>query len=247
MQLRYIDHQFTDLQNHTKLRLFMARIIVYGGGGFGLEIIGYLRDLREYSPMDNDSPELVGIIDQGVARQADAEAIHGSALTFWGSEDEVNWQADDQVLIAVGEPVVRHRLFNQLSARGIQFFTLIHPTACIASTATIGKGSILAPFSFVGSFAALGPNTVLNTYSSAGHDCIIGAASVLSPYAALNGSVEIGLAVYLGSGSIVLPGLVVGQNSKISAGSIVSRDVGVNSLVAGNPAKSRVMFSDIND
>ena len=224
----------------------MSRIVVYGGGALGLEAIGYLKDLQLQDEACNDRHELVGVIDEGIARIADAETIYGSSLSCWKSEDEVHWEAGDKVLIAVGEPIVRYKLFQRLSARKIQFFTLIHPAAHVASTATIGQGSIIAPFSFVGPFTTIGDNTVLNTYASAGHDCIIGSSSVLSPYAALNGSAKIGTAVFMGSGSIVLPSVTVGENSKISAGTVVSRDVEANSLAAGNPAKSRVMFSGLN-
>ena len=224
----------------------MSRIVVYGGGALGLEAISYLKDLQLQDPSANERHELVGIIDEGVARVSDAEAIYGSSLSSWKSEDEVQWKPGDRILIAVGEPVVRYKLFKRLSAKKLEFFTLIHPSAYVASTATIGQGVLIAPFSFVGPFTNIGDNIVLNTYASAGHDCIIGCSSVLSPYAALNGSAKVGKAVFLGSGSIVLPSVTVGENSKVSAGCVLSRDVEANSLAAGNPVKSRVMFSGLD-
>ncbi len=224
----------------------MSRIVVYGGGALGLEAISYLKDLQLQDPSANERHELVGIIDEGVARVSDAEAIYGSSLSSWKSEDEVHWKPGDRILIAVGEPVVRYKLFKRLSAKKLEFFTLIHPSAYVASTATIGQGVLIAPFSFVGPFTNIGDNIVLNTYASAGHDCIIGCSSVLSPYAALNGSAKVGKAVFLGSGSIVLPSVTVGENSKVSAGCVLSRDVEANSLAAGNPVKSRVMFSGLD-
>ena len=233
----------------------MSRIVVYGGGALGLEAISYLKDLQLQDPSANERHELVGIIDEGVARVSDAEAIYGSSLSSWKSEDEVQWKPGDRILIAVGEPLVRYKLFKRLSAKKLEFFTLIHPSAYVASTATIGQGVLIAPFSFVGPFTNIGDNIVLNTYASAGHDCIIGCSSVLSPYAALNGSAKVGKATWelglsaddlLGSGSIVLPSVTVGENSKVSAGCVLSRDVEANSLAAGNPVKSRVMFSGLD-
>lgn len=53
----------------------------------------------------------------------------------------------------------------------------------------------------------------LHTHTYIGHDCVIG----------IN--------------SIILPGIHIGDNVVVGAGSIVSKDVPSNSIVAGNPAK----------
>lgn len=43
--------------------------------------------------------------------------------------------------------------------------------------------------------------------------------------------------VWIGGGAIVLPGVTVGTNSTVGAGSVVTRDVPANVVVAGNPAR----------
>lgn len=47
----------------------------------------------------------------------------------------------------------------------------------------------------------------------------------------------VGNDVYIGVRSIILPGVTIGDNCVIGAGSIVTRDVPSNSVVAGVPAK----------
>jgi acetyltransferase-like isoleucine patch superfamily enzyme len=49
--------------------------------------------------------------------------------------------------------------------------------------------------------------------------------------------VSIGRNVWIGSGAIVLPGVTIGDNSVIGAGSVVTRDVPCDTVVAGVPAR----------
>lgn len=43
--------------------------------------------------------------------------------------------------------------------------------------------------------------------------------------------------VWLGGGAILLPGIRIGRNAVVGAGSVISRDVPANTIVAGNPTK----------
>ena len=49
--------------------------------------------------------------------------------------------------------------------------------------------------------------------------------------------ITIGNNVWIGGHCAILPGVTIGDNSIVAAGSIVTKDVPPNSIVAGNPAK----------
>jgi maltose O-acetyltransferase len=49
--------------------------------------------------------------------------------------------------------------------------------------------------------------------------------------------ISIGDDVWLGGGAIVLPGVTIGDRSVVGAGSVVTRDVPADVVVAGNPAR----------
>lgn len=87
-----------------------------------------------------------------------------------------------------------------------------------------------------------------------GNECLIGANVVIADtdFHPLNplgrryseNSLEIGAEpveiednVFIGTGAIILKGVRVGKNSVIGAGSVVTKDVPPDSIVAGNPAK----------
>lgn len=51
------------------------------------------------------------------------------------------------------------------------------------------------------------------------------------------GKITIGNYVYIGANAVILPGVTIGDNSLIAAGSIVTKSVPSNVVMAGNPAK----------
>lgn len=49
--------------------------------------------------------------------------------------------------------------------------------------------------------------------------------------------IHIGNDVWIGGSSVILPGVTIGDNSVVAAGSVVTKDVPANVIVAGNPAR----------
>lgn len=49
--------------------------------------------------------------------------------------------------------------------------------------------------------------------------------------------IQVGDDVWIGGNSVILPGITIGNNSVIGAGSVVTKDVPEDVVVAGNPAK----------
>lgn len=82
---------------------------------------------------------------------------------------------------------------------------------------------------FIGDGVLIGHNVVLATID---HDLRPQSRRGMYPK-----SVKIGRNVWIGSNSTILPGVTVGDNAVIGAGSVVTRDVPENIVVAGNPAK----------
>jgi maltose O-acetyltransferase len=50
--------------------------------------------------------------------------------------------------------------------------------------------------------------------------------------------ISVGDDVWIGGGAIVLPGVTIGDRAVVGAGSVVTRDIAADAIVAGNPART---------
>ena len=208
--------------------LSAARIIIVGAGGFGREVFQWARDA-----WPDHVSHIAGFL---------SSASHGSPsgkgpLPVLG--DPLNFEPlpGDRFLLAIGIPETRRRVAEALEKRGAEFLSLIHPTAIVAATASIGAGSILCPYAIVSDSAGVGRHVLLNYHSSLGHDASAGDFAVLSPYAALGGNAHVEEDVFLGMHASVGPGKRVGARSKVSANSCALSNAPADSIVFGVPGK----------
>jgi sugar O-acyltransferase (sialic acid O-acetyltransferase NeuD family) len=207
----------------------MSRVLVVCAGGFGRELAAYARDAGfEVAGFLHDLDAYPGSLD-GVSLGAPVLGTTG------------DYQPRDGELLAIGlgDIALRRALTEELLARGARLATVVHPTAWVAPSASLGEGVVIGPFAFVGPDAAVGDLSILNTYASIGHDTVVGRCCVLAPYAVANGRVTLEDEVFLATHATVTPRRRVGAGSAVSAGSVVFQDVPAASFVSGNPARSR--------
>lgn len=210
-------------------------IVIVGAGDFGREVLQYCRDCIAAGL----EAQIKGFIDDATP---EIGHFYPDVPVLGALADYTPAGAHERFVIAVGSTPLRRELAQNLRSQGCRFVTIVHPTAYVAPTATLAPGCVVCPFAFVAPFAELAEDVVLNTYASVGHDARVGAGSVLSPYAVINGWVTLEADVFLGTQSVVTPGCAIARRSKIAAGAVVTRDSPAGSLLAGNPAKGRVMF-----
>lgn len=212
-----------------------VEVAIIGAGGFGREVLQYCADAQKAGWPHR----VVGFVDDR-SDALDAYDIPVPVLCGLGDIGNISVAA---FIIALGDPVTRGVLAKLVEHLDRVLVSLIHPTAYLAPTAQIGAGVVLCPFTLVAARATVGPNVAVNVYSSIGHDAHVGEHSVMSPYSAVTGDVSVGGETFLGTNCSIAPGTKVGYRSKISAGSVVTHDAEAGSLLIGNPAKGRVMYS----
>ena len=97
-------------------------------------------------------------------------------------------------------------------------------------------------------FTSIGDNvTITNNVVFHTHDGGAGLFREEHPGINIFGRIIIGNNVFIGSNTILLPGVRIGDNVVVAAGSIVSKDIPNNTVVAGVPAKKIRSFSEYKE
>lgn len=134
---------------------------------------------------------------------------------------------------------------NKLRRERTEYFRLIaestpinviHSTACISTTVSIGYGNFICPNAVINVDAIIGNGTIINTGAIVEHDCIVDDYAQIGPGAVLTGKVMVGEEAFIGANAVIIPGIVIGKGAVVAAGATVIEDVKENTLVAGCPA-----------
>lgn len=131
----------------------------------------------------------------------------------------------------------------------------IEPGAVIRDMVTIHKNVVVMMGAIINIGAEIGENTmidmnaVLGARATVGKDCHIGAgavlAGVLEPPSASPVIIEDN--VLVGANAVVLEGIRIGKGSVVAAGSVVTKDVAPDTVVAGIPARVVKKASDVQE
>jgi UDP-perosamine 4-acetyltransferase len=106
--------------------------------------------------------------------------------------------------ICIGSPKVKIEVAGKLKEAGFSFVNIIHPSAVVSKSASLGEGVFVGPQVIVGPEARIEDFCQLNNAASVAHHSVIGRAVQVSDGARIGGAVRIG------EGSLVGFGVVVG-------------------------------------
>lgn len=146
-------------------------------------------------------------------------------------------KVDNKFTIGIGNPILRYKLYQKFSEIGGEFTSSISPYAKIGSFGTeIQKGCNIMTNSILTNDIKIGKGCLINLSCTIGHDSILEDFVELCPDVNISGNCKIGKFTFIGTNSTILPNITIGQNVVIAAGSVVTKDVPSNCMIAGVPA-----------
>lgn len=203
----------------------MMPLVVLGATEFSAEIADVVADGGTY--------EVAAFVENDVPERAGRE-LHGIPV-LWIDEAAREFAATHVAVCGLGT-TRRSRFTDQAAAAGFSFATVVHPTAHVSRTATLGEGTIVGPGAVVGAHTTIGRHVIVNRGTLVGHHTVIGDHVSLQSGANVAGLCSIGAATYVGMGALILNTISVGSNSVVGAGAVVTRAVPNNVQVLGIPA-----------
>ena len=144
---------------------------------------------------------------------------------------------DCDMIVAIGNAIVRQRLQNEIKSKGKKVATLIHPSAIIGENVLIGEGTVVMAGAVINPCSIIGEGCIVNTCASVDHDCIVEDYVHISVGAHLAGTVSVGKATWIGIGAIVKNNIKIAANCIIGAGAVVVKDIVERGTYIGIPAK----------
>jgi sugar O-acyltransferase (sialic acid O-acetyltransferase NeuD family) len=208
----------------------MKRLLIVGAGGFGREILAWVKDV----PTIAKSCENICFLDD----DPNVLKPYNYQEPIISSIQDYRPQEGDGLVMGIAVPTQRKlEIAEMLSQRGAQFISLIHPTADLGNNVKLGQGYVICRNVIITSDINIGNFVTINVLSSIGHDAVIGDGCTLNSFVNVNGFVKLGKGVVIGSHGTILPGAVVGDFATVGAGSVVLKHVKPGSTVLGVPAK----------
>ena len=160
-----------------------GNLLIVGAGGYGQAVKDLAEESGEFSRiefLDDNSPLAIGKISEGKKFKEE--------FPF--------------AIIAIGNPEMREKLFQEIDKLGYQFVNIISKQSYIASSAKIGKGCVLEPNVSVCANSVLGNGVFLCAGCAVGHNSIVRDMCQID----YNG--------------VVSAGALVPQGTKVAAGSV---------------------------
>jgi sugar O-acyltransferase (sialic acid O-acetyltransferase NeuD family) len=205
---------------------------VVGSGGFGRETVEAVRAINAAG----GGWQILGYLD-------DDPAVHGrvvDGVPILGGSEEAHSHPDALVVVCTGRPDnyrSRSRIVARLGLPADRYATIVHPSAAVSSSSTIGLGSVILAQTVLTASVEVGSHVAIMPHVTLTHDDIIGDFATIASGVCLGGGVRIGAGAYIGSGALIREERTIGSGSLIGMGAVVTHGVPPHEVWAGIPAR----------
>lgn len=210
------------------------KVVILGTGGNSVDILDTINDFNACA--STRVYECLGFLD-------DNESLWGKRILgveVLGSLDKVRVLGGCLLVNGIGAPTnfwKKEAIIAKTGASLERFETIIHPSASVSRTATLGRGVVVFQHVVITSNVRIGNHVIILPNTVISHDDVIGDYTCIAGGVCISGQVKIGQSCYLGTNSTIIGNSEVGDRCLVGMGSCVLSSVPPNSVVVGNPAR----------
>jgi len=207
----------------------MTGLVILGAGGHAREVADVARACIEAgAPF-----ELLGFVDDDAnmhGRMLHEGPVLGPLAGLAGRKNLV-------VVSGIGSPRGRGRAVAAARALGLEFRTLVHPSAVVTRHVQLGEGVVITAGCVLTNNIRVGAHTHVNRMTTIGHDCVVGELVHLAPGVVLSGNVTVSDGCDIGTRACTIQGVTIGARTIVGAGAVVIRDLPQDCTAVGVPAR----------
>jgi sugar O-acyltransferase (sialic acid O-acetyltransferase NeuD family) len=207
-------------------------LLIVGCGGLAREAAEAVRALNAARPRWL----LRGFLDDDPSRRG----TEVGGLPVLGPTGLAHEHPEAAVAIATGRPdnyVSRRAIADRLQLDESRYATIVHPTATVGDTCSVGPGSILLAHVDLTADVSIGAHVAVMPQVVVPHDTYVGDFVTIASGVRVGGSCRLGEGAYVGAGACLRQELRVGQWAMVGMGSVLTRDVPPARLWRGVPAR----------
>lgn len=205
----------------------MKDIYIIGASGFGREVAWLIEELDEFN--------VIGFVDDN--KEIQDKKINDIPVVG-GISFLIDQKEETNVVIAIGNPTIRYKIYEQLKEnKNIKFPNIIAKDVRISNSNKLGIGNIICTQSILTVNITLGNFNHINLDCTVGHDVILHDFVTVYPSVNISGNVVVGNYSELGTGTKIIQGKSVTENVIIGAGSVVIKDLIEKGTYVGSPVR----------
>lgn len=211
------------------------KIIFIGGRGTAIVVADQMWDAKQRFGMD------IEVLGLALDDRSGGDEINGYPILCdikdlyekYGQYDDVKF-----IYQLYRPDVMRERtaILNNLNIPMEKFATFIHPSVMVAKSAKIGVGNVILANAVVNCNAIIGNFNTVNSGTLLGHDITIGNNNYFAGQVCVGSGLSIGNMNFIGLNSSIRNGITIGDGNIVGMSSNITKSVGDDNVLYGNPA-----------
>ena len=211
------------------------KIIFIGGRGTAIVVADQMWDAKQRFGMD------IEVLGLALDDRSGGDEINGYPILCdikdlyekYGQYDDVKF-----IYQLYRPDVMRERtaILNNLNIPMEKFATFIHPSVMVAKSAKIGVGNVILANAVVNCNAIIGNFNTVNSGTLLGHDITIGNNNYFAGQVCVGSGFSIGNMNFIGLNTSIRNGITIGDGNIVGMSSNITKSVGDDNVLYGNPA-----------